>query len=520
MLFLCLRFPYLPLEVFAAGYREDKPQWVEESRKVLLANGAAERRGIKVGMNMATASALLEGSDDISRDNAAVAGIYSRDPTREQASLERLAAAAYHFTPAVYCYRPDALILEIHGSLKLFHGLANLLRRLQHSFAQLPHDYCCGVAHTVKAAWLLSFVDQRCVDGLVTEPAAEPETESDSHPLSPSGLMDSEYFIRQLSLLPVALLVDFPAVVKGLANSGIALIGQLLAIPLAELGRRFGNDFVHYLQQLQGDRVERIAHLVVPPQFQRSFDYSYAVEDWQLLLLPMENLLRELVDYLTRQQLQCSEIHWRLLSPTRQSYEFSISCQRVYSQWQPLLELTAIKLANVDAAMTVEVVTLRCDRFSPLELRIPSLLAGIDPGDEDCGNDGFEQLVARLQVRFGERWVYQLSQQDTHVPERAWAARPVRLSAAKKESRQSIPVLLAERPCWLLAEPRRLFLRDGQLYWRGYLTVLQGPERIECDWWQREVSRDYFVALQDDQQRCWIFRDHRQQQWYLHGLFA
>jgi protein ImuB len=54
------------------------------------------------------------------------------------------------------------------------------------------------------------------------------------------------------------------------------------------------------------------------------------------------------------------------------------------------------------------------------------------------------------------------------------------------------------------------------------LRLLDGPERIETGWWDgREVSRDYYVALDPEGARVWVFRERLPpHEWFLHGVFG
>ena len=49
--------------------------------------------------------------------------------------------------------------------------------------------------------------------------------------------------------------------------------------------------------------------------------------------------------------------------------------------------------------------------------------------------------------------------------------------------------------------------------------LLDGPERIEDNWWAKAVSRDYFVARDGGGQQYWIYRDRLQKDWYIQGVF-
>jgi protein ImuB len=89
----------------------------------------------------------------------------------------------------------------------------------------------------------------------------------------------------------------------------------------------------------------------------------------------------------------------------------------------------------------------------------------------------------------------------------------------------------APRPLLLLPTPQPLPTHGEQPLDRGPLTLVTGPERIECGWWDhagpaagspaRAVHRDYFVARSTRGQWLWIYRELAAPRgWFLHGLFA
>src|SRR5688572_28344941 len=119
MLWLALHLPSLPLEVYARASRGAVPLAVVSSTgshaSIVACNDAARRRGVKHGMPPAAASALASDLQLVTRDLAA-----------EEAALERIAAWAIQFTPAVSLAPPSAVLLEIGGSLAIFGGLKPL----------------------------------------------------------------------------------------------------------------------------------------------------------------------------------------------------------------------------------------------------------------------------------------------------------------------------------------------------------------------------------------------------------
>jgi protein ImuB len=88
----------------------------------------------------------------------------------------------------------------------------------------------------------------------------------------------------------------------------------------------------------------------------------------------------------------------------------------------------------------------------------------------------------------------------------------------------SIPLPGMPRPLWLLHEPLQLAERQHRPWWRGPLTLLSGPERIETGWWDAHlVQRDYFIA-EGESGWVWIYRARTVQGteagWFLQGVFG
>ena len=87
-----------------------------------------------------------------------------------------------------------------------------------------------------------------------------------------------------------------------------------------------------------------------------------------------------------------------------------------------------------------------------------------------------------------------------------------------------VPLSGLPRPLWLLPEPVPLSERDQRPWWRGPLTLLAGPERIETGWWDDGlVQRDYFIAEGESAGWVWIFRTRSRDDdagWYLQGMFG
>jgi len=139
------------------------------------------------------------------------------------------------------------------------------------------------------------------------------------------------------------------------------------------------------------------------------------------------------------------------------------------------------------------------------------------------------QLAETLHARLGSERVFQLQAVDDHRPERAWCALPITIGDEPRTAPTSITS--TPRPLLLLPTPQPLPAHGEQPLYREPLTLVAGPERIECGWWDLAspaagspacaVHRDYFVARNARGQWLWIYRELAAPRgWFLHGLFA
>jgi len=85
-----------------------------------------------------------------------------------------------------------------------------------------------------------------------------------------------------------------------------------------------------------------------------------------------------------------------------------------------------------------------------------------------------------------------------------------------------VPLPSQPRPVWLLERPLKLAIRGERPVYRRVLKTLSRPERIESGWWDDGdgVSRDYFIAADDQGRMYWVYRERIGGQWYLQGLFG
>lgn len=512
-LWLCLHFSRLALDVFDLSDNV-RAIAVIEQRFVHCAN----RDNLPAGLALATAHALHP-------DLLAL----ERQPERERDYLHNLAHWAYQFTPGVVIANRNSLLLEIGSCRQLHRGTRNLLKKLRRSLQQRRQYADFGVAHTPKAAWLLA--QCRCAPALRDD------------------CMDDDLLQHQLAITPIEILeIDVDAQ-RALQQMGLTALGALRNLPMAALGKRFGENFVDYLQKIDGEKSDPQVFFAPAPHFQYGLAFIDGIPQRQMLLFPMKRLLQSLHDYLRARQLHCHTLHWQLFDAHHVQAEFSIELSRTQNHWHNLLELSRLKLEQVPLTASIFSINLFCEDFFEATPTAQQLFP-----DENDQHEAAGALIDRLQARLGKDALQRLEMQESHWPELAWRSenrvpanrRSTVLFATTRrafseikgvpigsEASSMTPTVAANntadrlasvqsiKPFWLLPEAQPLPQRDNQPCWPTPLILLRGPERIDNHWWQEKVQeRDYYIARNERGVICWIFHERETQRWFLHGLFA
>src|SRR5512142_1784728 len=149
MLWACLHFSDLPLHaVFDDGEQSSPCAVVDGPRQrqhLAFVNARAAQAGARVGSVLAAARAVCPNLQARGRDRAA-----------EQRLLLSLAAWAYRFSSHVSLAEPDALLIEVGASLRLFGGWPALERRLRRELAAVGQAPALAVAPVPAAARVLA----------------------------------------------------------------------------------------------------------------------------------------------------------------------------------------------------------------------------------------------------------------------------------------------------------------------------------------------------------------------------
>lgn len=486
-LWLAVHLPGLALEALgsAAGSAAPaRPRAATELggrvQRIIVADERASAAGVRPGLALTAALALLPELD-----------AQPRDARRERLLLERLAAHSLRFTPRVSLEPPDALLLEVRGSLGLFGGARALGRALASDCAALGARPKLALAPTPLAA----LAGARSGAGFIVR-----------HPAQ---------LVGHLAALPLAALRWPERTLARLAAMGVRTIGQALRLPRAGFARRFGAAELESLDRLIGRSAEPRRAFLAGERFHGRFEPACELVDHAALLAVLEPLLADLERFLQERQCGITALFCRLRHRHAPPAACALRLVQPALEAQHLLALLRERLATIVLPEPVVRCELRSGPLVPARLESETLW---QPG-EHGGPAGSEApaFIEQLRARLGFEAIHGLELVPEHRPEEAW-----RVAAAAAAAQQALPWQPFRRPTWLLREPQPLEMRGGRPWHRGALRLLDGPERIETGWWDgRDVRRDYYIARDAQGATLWIYRERSPPHaWFLHGLFG
>ncbi len=413
------------------------------------------------------------------------------------ATLTALVQRAHSFTSRVVLESPDAMLLELAGSQRLFGGLPALLAALRAAF---PRPLQLAMAPTPLAAVLLARAGRNCC---ITTPA---RLQGRLAPLRLSYLHWPEEELRRLE------------------NMGVATLGELLRLPRAGLARRIGPERLRQLDRLTGVRADPRVAIPQPERFTQRVDPDHETVDRERLVGTLQPVLDRLEDFLRARQRGILALRLTLHFRRAQAMPCILRCvvpEYRAARFAALLVARLEALALPEPVQRMELVAGRLQRFVAAsdELWTPGEHGGSAAAAQS------PEFLQTLMARLGERAVHGLATVAEHRPERQW--RICWPMAAGVDAAASTAA--TQRPLGLIATPLQLDAicdaagRVRRLLHAGHdLALVSGPERIESGWWDgADVARDYYVARADDGAQWWIFRECAEpRRWFVHGCFT
>ena len=475
MLWLAVYFPQFALDIRPA--RESTPVAITDKKNarrwLITCNAACHAAGIHRGMDATTA---------LTRDPTLK--LVERSKSAERQAMKACGAWAEQYSSSVFLDVTRWMLwMEIGASLAYFGGLDALIQHVDENIESLGYRAQLGIAPTVEAAALFaahSRVNFRA-------PIARERKE----------------LITALSPLPIRLLNAPADAIDALRSVGWQRIGEVLALPRDQLSRRFGREFTQYIQKLIGEAPDPREPYRAPATYHRRFDFADPIHSIEAMLFPLRRMLGELQGYLRGRDTALQRLHLELRHHKQSPTIIELRTTAPQRDSGRLLALLREQLERTPLPAAITELVLAVDQFVPLGDTQLDLFNTTPKRQNDWAD-----LLDKLRARLGDSAVKRLGLSDDHRPEKAWCV----VHQDKPEENSSvIDAAEPNRPFWLL-DPTPL---------KQLPRLLGKPERIEAGWWTGdECRRDYYIAETSEGSRWWLYRDAKQQQWFLHGLWS
>ena len=472
--------------------------------RVAFASGAAQREGIRAGMTLTAARALLPPLRD---------GLF--DPVAEAGALASLAEGFLRFSPAFMPSAPDGLWLDA-AAASLFGGESGLVEKVEAQARAAGFRVRVALASELFTARALARF------GAATRICVAPG--------------DSE---RSLASLPLQALEDTPEVVASLRALGLSTLGELGALAPTQIISRLGAQGLRAQRLVRGRDETRLLPAVLPEVVEEVRTLEAPAESLEPLLFALKASLDRLSARLRGRQLAAVRLTLTLVLEPTGPTPVPLVLARPTTDPKLLLDLVRHRLESVrlDAPVATLIVTVdeSCeDRGQQGVL-----------GDAPAGDAALETVLARLATALGPDAFGSPVLADDHRPEAAHAPgpfRPPRREAGLFAEVRRAPATAGAPPVhaqpeWQLERPVRLLSGEGEplqveldalgalrsahvLGRRRKVLSVAGPERLGGQWWtQTPFQRDYYRVHLEGLGAAWVYRRSGEGEFYLHGLF-
>lgn len=460
--------------------------------------GLSERQGVRPGMTISQAKALLRGSV---HEEAWDAALLAK-------ALRWLALKAVRFTPKVATDAAtasgDGLWLDITGCTHLFGGRWAMIARIVAYFHRLGFEARAAAAPTMGAAWALArYGPEACCDA------------------------DARTLDAALHPLPIAALRLSDEQIHGLHELGIVTIDQMLRIPRAELARRYGAEVCRRLDQAFGREAEMFTPIRTRPPLALGRTFAGPTDQAEPIALSVRQLLDALRTRLERREEGCRELLLVLMRSDLAPVQITVRASRPTRDDRHWYALLRPHLERAHLGYGVEGVTITAK--SVRTLKHEQAARWIETQAQDNAEE-LARLADTLIARLGAEQVVRLRPRASFIPERAWTRERVDAVGVQTSTLDTAPPV--DRPSLLLPNPIPVdvvfLFPDGPI---GRITSsdvsrnvirCRGPERISAEWWTpgERSTRDYYQLHTDDGAWLWVYRLVESGRWFLHGEWA
>jgi len=324
-----------------------------------------------------------------------------------------------------------------------------------------------------------------------------------------------------------------------LEGVGIETCGQLAEVPREAVEVRFGGEAVPVWHRSRAEDDRRLFRAVVSNHPKASLDFvDYVVTDPERLVFTANALLGGLSETLAGRgaharrmelvlPLANGEVWRKRLRPARPTASRSVWLRLVRAEIERLTVPDAVAGVSLEILESESASAIQGDLFDAGFATVPVVEAALARLIEAQGPvvvraESSAHPLAERRTDFVAVEPERLVEHDS-VNRRA-AGAEVGASTGEGEREWSGAGLVLQ----LLGEPRPVTVettvrrdhalpvryRDGE--WKRFATVA-GPDRVSGGQWESPYAREYYRGVTTDGTFVWIFRDARNDRWFLHG---
>ncbi len=303
---------------------------------------------------------------------------------------------------------------------------------------------------------------------------------------------------------------------------GIATLGELAALPPAELSSRLGRRGVTLHRLALGLDARPFVPDGDTPRFIERLELEWPIEALEPLSFVLARLLDPLSLALERADRGAVAIRLDLRLTDRSVHQRILQLPAPMRDAKVLRTLLLLHLESGPLPAAVDVVTIELDP-APARITQFSLLQRALPSPETLST-----LTARLSALVGEARIGSPALRDSHRPD-AFSITEYRpesgaegangakgANSALMLRRHRVPPAIRvkvdqQRPVYVAAPKRGMP--------QGAVLQGAGPWRTSGDWWTRVWNHDEWDVALTDGAVCRIFQDRMTQCWFLAGVY-
>jgi len=308
---------------------------------------------------------------------------------------------------------------------------------------------------------------------------------------------------------------------------GVESCGDLAKLDLESVEVRFGAEGARLWRLSRADDSRRIFSSIPRALPSASLDWvDYTLKDPERLVFIINALIGNITTELTSRG-QCAREMTMIFSlANRQSFEHLVRPARSTSSHKAWMRLIRAHLERITLPDGVVGITIRVESVT-----------GEVERQGDIFDRGFataraaEETIAQLLDDQGAVVVTPRNSQHPLIDRRTeWISQEPSQASARIRLRERVVKAIADPrlTLQLLPEPRRIAVttkrrRDHQMpvqyrdkQWMAIISAA-GPDRVSGGQWAEPYAREYFRCVTDDGMMVWLYRDAREDAWYLHG---